>query len=55
MAARVVIALLMAFAFGGYILFQVLFRKKAGREYNNEIMFIAFFIAVWLIICLLLW
>lgn len=55
MAARVVIALLMAFAFGGYILFQVLIRKKAGREYNNEIMFIAFFIAVWLIICLLLW
>jgi hypothetical protein len=55
MAARVVIAFLMVFAFGGWILFQVLFRKKTGTEYNNEIMFIAFFAAVWITLCLLLW
>lgn len=55
MAPRAVIAFMMVFAFVGWIVFQVLFRKKSGAEYNNEIMFIAFFAAVWIIICLLLW
>jgi len=55
MAARVVIALLMAIAFIGWILFQLLVRKKRGSEINNEVMFVAFFIAVWVAISLLLW
>jgi hypothetical protein len=55
MAPRAVIAFMMVLAFIGYVVFQVLFRKKSGAEYNNEIMFIAFFAAVWIIICLLLW
>jgi hypothetical protein len=55
MAARVVIALMMAIAFIGWILFQLLIRKKRGSEINNEVMFVAFFIAVWVAISLLLW
>lgn len=55
MAPRAVIAFMMVFAFVGWIVFQVLFRKKSAAGYNNEIMFIAFFAAVWIIICLLLW
>lgn len=55
MAGRVIIALLMAIAFVGWILFQLLVRKKRGSEINNEVMFIAFFVAVWVTLSLLLW
>jgi hypothetical protein len=55
MAARVIIALLMAIAFVGWILFQLLIRKKRGADINNEVMFVAFFIAVWVGLTLLFW
>lgn len=55
MAARVIIALLMAISFVGWILFQLLVRKKRGSEINNEVMFVAFFVAVWVTLSLLLW
>ena len=55
MAARVVIALLTAIALGGWVGYQILFRKKTGAEVNNEVMFIAFFVAVWVILSILLW
>jgi len=55
MAGRVIIAFLMAIAFIGWVLFQLLIRKKRGAEINNEVMFIAFFIAVWVTLTLLLW
>jgi hypothetical protein len=55
MAGRVVIAFLTAIALGGWVVFQILFRKKTGAEVNNEVMFIAFFAAVWIMLCLLFW
>ena len=55
MAGRVIIALLMAIAFVGWILFQLLIRKKRGSEINNEVMFVAFFITVWIGLTLIFW
>ncbi len=55
MAVRVIQALFMAIALGCWIGYQLLFRKKTGAEINNEVMFIAFFAAVWVILSILLW
>ena len=55
MAARFIIAFLVAIALVAWVLYQLLVRKKTGAEINNEVMFIAFFIAVWIGLGLLLW
>ena len=55
MAARFIIALLVAIALVAWVLFQLLVRKKTGAEINNEVMFIAFFIAVWISLGFLFW
>ena len=55
MAGRIIIALLVAIALVAWVLYQLLVRKKTGAEINNEVMFIAFFIAVWISLTLILW
>lgn len=55
MAARFVIAIFVAIALVLWVLYQLFIRKKSGAEINNEVMFIAFFIAVWITLTFLLW
>ena len=54
MAGRFIIVLV-AIALVGWVVYQLLIRKKTGAEINNEIMFIAFFIAIWVALGIVLW
>jgi hypothetical protein len=55
MAGRFVIALFVAIALVAWVLYQLLIRKKTGAEINEEVMFIAFFIAIWIALGIVLW
>jgi hypothetical protein len=48
MTFRIFQALCIAIAFVGWIIYQLLIRKKRFMEISNDVMAIAFFIAVWL-------
>jgi hypothetical protein len=47
MAVRVIQAVFITIALAGWVLYQLLIRKKRFAQITNEVMFIVFFAAVW--------
>ena len=48
MVIRVFQAFILVIAFIGWIIYQVIFRKKRFSEISNDVMAIAFFLTVWI-------